>query len=139
MYFNEVRFEFAAGKPDQLPKSNMPEIVFSGHSNVGKSSLINKLVQRKSLARVSAQPGKTATIKREKKLINVSGFHTGIFTDANFNTTAYNVNDQFYIIQLWGAWRYYDKNGFEIETDFKFKTLTDAKKYAGIYAEKLAS
>lgn len=83
--------------------------------------------------------GKTAMIKREKKLINLSGFHTGIFTDASFNTTAYNVNDQFYIIELWGAWRYYDKNGFEIETDFKFKTLTDAKKYAGIYAEKLAS
>ena len=62
MNFNEVAFEFAAGRVDQLPESDMPEIVFSGHSNVGKSSLINKLVQRKALARVSAQPGKTATI-----------------------------------------------------------------------------
>ena len=46
MNFNEVAFEFAAGRVDQLPESDMPEIVFSGHSNVGKSSLINKLVQR---------------------------------------------------------------------------------------------
>ena len=58
MNFNEVTFEFAAGRVDQLPESDMPEIVFSGHSNVGKSSLINKLVQRKALARVSAQPAK---------------------------------------------------------------------------------
>ena len=62
MNFNEVSFEYAAGTVSQLPKSDMPEVVFSGHSNVGKSSLINKLVQRKALARVSAQPGKTATI-----------------------------------------------------------------------------
>lgn len=44
MNFNEVAFEFAAGRVDQLPESDMPEIVFAGHSNVGKSSLINKLV-----------------------------------------------------------------------------------------------
>ena len=60
--FNEVSFEYAAGTVNQLPVSDLPEIVFSGHSNVGKSSLLNKLVQRKALARVSAQPGKTATI-----------------------------------------------------------------------------
>lgn len=78
MNFNEVSFEFAAGRVDQLPKSDMPEIVFSGHSNVGKSSLINKLVQRKSLARVSAQPGKTATINfyrlREFRLVDLPGY-----------------------------------------------------------------
>ena len=62
MNFNEVAFEYAAGTVKQLPASDLPEIVFSGHSNVGKSSLINKLVQRKALARVSAQPGKTQTI-----------------------------------------------------------------------------
>lgn len=62
MNFNEVSFEYAAGTVNQLPVSDLPEIVFSGHSNVGKSSLLNKLVQRKALARVSAQPGKTATI-----------------------------------------------------------------------------
>lgn len=62
MNFQKVDFEFAAGKKAQLPKSDMPEIVFSGKSNVGKSSLINKLVNRKALARVSATPGKTATI-----------------------------------------------------------------------------
>ena len=43
MNFNEVSFEFAAGTVKQLPQSDIPEIVFSGHSNVGKSSLINKL------------------------------------------------------------------------------------------------
>ncbi len=67
MNFNEVAFEFAAGRVDQLPESDMPEIVFSGHSNVGKSSLINKLVQRKALARVSAQPGKS-TIRNSLSL-----------------------------------------------------------------------
>lgn len=62
MNFQNVSFELAAGRKDQLPKSNLPEVVFSGKSNVGKSSLINRLVQRKALARVSATPGKTATI-----------------------------------------------------------------------------
>ena len=50
------------GLSRQLPESDRPEIVFSGRSNVGKSSLINKLCNRKNLARVSATPGKTATI-----------------------------------------------------------------------------
>lgn len=48
--------------PDQLPEPVKPEIVFSGKSNVGKSSMINKLLNRKKLARVSSAPGKTASI-----------------------------------------------------------------------------
>ena len=78
MNFNEVNFEFAAGTVKQLPQSDIPEIVFSGHSNVGKSSLINKLVQRKSLARMSAQPGKTATINfyrlRNCRFVDLPGY-----------------------------------------------------------------
>ena len=62
MRLEKAEFEFAAGTAQQLPPSDMPEIVFAGRSNVGKSSLINRLVNRKSLARVSSQPGKTATI-----------------------------------------------------------------------------
>ncbi len=62
MNFQSVEFEAAAGRADQLKKSDLPEIVFPVKSNVGKSSLINKLVNRKALARVSATPGKTATI-----------------------------------------------------------------------------
>ncbi len=62
MKFEDAFFEFAAGKLNQLPPSDVPEIVFSGKSNVGKSSLINKILNRKSLARVSATPGKTGTI-----------------------------------------------------------------------------
>lgn len=50
------------GLSSQLPASDRPEITFSGRSNVGKSSLINKLCSRKNLARVSSTPGKTATI-----------------------------------------------------------------------------
>ena len=78
MNFNEVSFEFAAGDVSQLPESSLPEVVFSGKSNVGKSSLINKLVQRKSLARVSAMPGKTATINffrlNEFRLVDFPGY-----------------------------------------------------------------
>ena len=62
MNFQIASFEAAYGKSSQIPPSDLPEIVFSGRSNVGKSSLINKILNRKSLARVSATPGKTATI-----------------------------------------------------------------------------
>jgi len=55
-------FELSAGLSSQLPVSDLPEIVFSGRSNAGKSSLINRLLMRKSLARTSSSPGKTVTI-----------------------------------------------------------------------------
>lgn len=51
-----------AGLPGQFPRDNLPQIAFSGRSNVGKSSLINSLLGRKKLARVSSSPGKTITI-----------------------------------------------------------------------------
>ena len=57
-----VEFVYSAGLSSQIKPSEMPEVVFSGRSNVGKSSLINRLCERKSLARVSSKPGKTATI-----------------------------------------------------------------------------
>lgn len=76
--FEAAVFEFAAGKLNQLPKSDVPEIVFSGKSNVGKSSLINKLLNRKALARVSATPGKTATINfyniQGARLVDLPGY-----------------------------------------------------------------
>lgn len=62
MNYNNIVFESSYGVSNQLPPSNLPEICFSGRSNVGKSSLINKLVGRKALARVSTKPGKTVTI-----------------------------------------------------------------------------
>lgn len=62
MDFSKAEFEAAFGTFGQLPPSVLPEIAFSGRSNVGKSSLINKIFQRKSLARVSSVPGKTITI-----------------------------------------------------------------------------
>ena len=78
MNFDKAFFEFAAGRPDQLPESTVPEIVFSGRSNVGKSSLINKLINRKSLARVSAKPGKTGTINfynlQDCRLVDLPGY-----------------------------------------------------------------
>lgn len=60
--FEIARFEAAYGTAEQLPQSTTPEVAFAGRSNVGKSSLINKLVRRKALARTSSQPGKTANI-----------------------------------------------------------------------------
>lgn len=62
MNLNNVELLISAVKQAQYPASDLPEIAFAGRSNVGKSSLINKLLNRKSLARVSAKPGKTATI-----------------------------------------------------------------------------
>lgn len=62
MNYHKVTFLTSYGDAGQLPPSTKPEIVFAGRSNVGKSSLINALFQQKSLARVSATPGKTATI-----------------------------------------------------------------------------
>ncbi len=62
MDLRNVTFEAAYGTPKQLPPSSSIEFAFSGHSNVGKSSLINKIFGRKNLARVSSQPGKTGTV-----------------------------------------------------------------------------
>ncbi|MEI3036139.1 MAG: ribosome biogenesis GTP-binding protein YihA/YsxC [Oscillospiraceae bacterium] len=62
MNFQNVQFEASYGLFQQIPPCEMPEFAFSGRSNVGKSSLINKLFNRKQLARVSAMPGKTTTI-----------------------------------------------------------------------------
>lgn len=62
MNYQKADFQASYGLSSQLPDSDRPEFVFSGRSNVGKSSLINKLCNRKNLARVSATPGKTATI-----------------------------------------------------------------------------
>ena len=62
MNWNQAEFSAAYGTASQLPKCDSPEIAFAGRSNVGKSTLINKLFQRRNLARVSSVPGKTATI-----------------------------------------------------------------------------
>ena len=62
MRYDNAVFECSFGTAAQLRVSDMPEIAFSGRSNVGKSSLLNKLMGRKSLARVSSVPGKTVTI-----------------------------------------------------------------------------
>ena len=62
MNFNNIKFEQSFGTTEQLPKSTLPEISFAGRSNVGKSSLLNTLFERKNLARVSQRPGKTQTI-----------------------------------------------------------------------------
>lgn len=62
MNYNKVIFERAFGLSSQLECCDCPEFVFTGRSNAGKSSLLNKLFNRKALARVSSMPGKTATI-----------------------------------------------------------------------------
>ena len=78
MVIKNVALETVCGITSTLPKNNLPEIAFAGKSNVGKSSLINGLMNRKSLARTSAQPGKTQTI--------------------NY----YNVNQELYFVDLPG-------------------------------------
>lgn len=60
--YNKAEYVASYGKYSQIPPAERIEIAFAGHSNVGKSTLINKLFNRKNLARVSSVPGKTATI-----------------------------------------------------------------------------
>jgi GTP-binding protein len=62
MNTNEFTFEQAFGTSKQLPPSTLPEVAFAGRSNVGKSSLLNCILRRKALARVSSTPGKTVTV-----------------------------------------------------------------------------
>lgn len=78
MVIKNVNLETVCGITSKFPENTLPEIAFAGKSNVGKSSLINAIMNRKSLARTSAQPGKTQTI--------------------NF----YNVNEAFYLVDLPG-------------------------------------
>ncbi len=78
MVIKNVNLETVIGVTSKIPQNTMPEIAFAGKSNVGKSSLINALMNRKSLARTSSQPGKTQTI--------------------NF----YNINDTMYFVDLPG-------------------------------------
>ncbi len=78
MIIRSASLETVCGYTSRLPRNTKPEIAFAGKSNVGKSSLINTLVNRKALARTSGQPGKTQTI--------------------NF----YNVNDELYLTDLPG-------------------------------------
>lgn len=78
MVIKNVNLETVCGITSVLPVNDKPEIAFAGKSNVGKSSLINGLINRKSLARTSAQPGKTQTV--------------------NF----YNVNEELYFVDLPG-------------------------------------
>lgn len=78
MIIKNVELETVCGVTSKFPENEIPEIAFAGKSNVGKSSLINGLVNRKALARTSSQPGKTQTI--------------------NF----YNVNKQLYFVDLPG-------------------------------------
>ena len=78
MKFDNAQFETSFGVAKQLMPSDMPEVAFSGRSNVGKSSLLNKLMNRKSLARVSSMPGKTVTINFFKldtcRLVDLPGY-----------------------------------------------------------------
>lgn len=78
MVIKKVELETVCGYTSKLPENIHPEIAFAGKSNVGKSSLINALMNRKSLARTSSQPGKTQTI--------------------NF----YHINDTMYLVDLPG-------------------------------------
>lgn len=79
MKIKSVELETVCGITSKLPENTLPEIAFAGKSNVGKSSLINALMNRKSLARTSSQPGKTQTINfyninRELYFVDLPGY-----------------------------------------------------------------
>lgn len=78
MNYNNAIFEKSFGTADQLEASELPEICFCGRSNVGKSSLINRVLGRKSIARVSSKPGKTVTVNFYRvgdfRLVDLPGY-----------------------------------------------------------------
>ncbi|MDF7668397.1 MULTISPECIES: ribosome biogenesis GTP-binding protein YihA/YsxC [unclassified Lactobacillus] len=79
MIIRSSDYAISAVREDQYPKDNLPEIALAGRSNVGKSSLINSLLNRKNLARTSSQPGKTQTlnfyiVNEEFYLVDVPGY-----------------------------------------------------------------
>ncbi|MEE1503953.1 MAG: ribosome biogenesis GTP-binding protein YihA/YsxC [Acutalibacteraceae bacterium] len=78
MNYNKVEFEAAFGTLKQIPQSDLPEIVFAGRSNVGKSSMLNRIFNRKNLARVSSMPGKTITINffkvEDVRIVDLPGY-----------------------------------------------------------------
>lgn len=78
MNYNNAIFEKSFGTAEQLEASDLPEICFCGRSNVGKSSLINRVLGRKSIARVSSKPGKTVTVNfyrvGDVRLVDLPGY-----------------------------------------------------------------
>ena len=79
MNFQNVEFLISAANPKDFPKTRLPEIAFAGKSNVGKSSVINRLLQRKNFARVGDKPGKTIhvnyfTIDNTCYLVDLPGY-----------------------------------------------------------------
>ena len=86
MRFDKAQFETSYGTSAQLPASDKAEIAFAGRSNVGKSSMLNKILNRKNLARVSSVPGKTVTINFFDcdgiKLVDLPGYG---YAKVNFN------------------------------------------------------
>ncbi|MBO7357023.1 MAG: YihA family ribosome biogenesis GTP-binding protein [Lachnospiraceae bacterium] len=79
MKIKNVELETVCGVTSKLPDNPLPEVAFAGKSNVGKSSLINAIINRKSLARTSSQPGKTQTINfynlnKEMYLVDLPGY-----------------------------------------------------------------
>nr|WP_177298059.1 ribosome biogenesis GTP-binding protein YihA/YsxC [uncultured Blautia sp.] len=79
MVIKQAELDIVCGVTSKLPDTGMPEVAFAGKSNVGKSSLINGLMNRKSLARTSGQPGKTQTINfykvnGEMYLVDLPGY-----------------------------------------------------------------
>ena len=79
MNFQNVDFLISAASPKDFPKTRLPEIAFAGKSNVGKSSVINRLLQRKNFARVGEKPGKTIhvnyfVIDKKCYLVDLPGY-----------------------------------------------------------------
>lgn len=86
MRFDKVKYEASYGTAQQLPAGEHIEIAFAGRSNVGKSSMLNKILNRKNLARVSSVPGKTVTVNFFDcdgiKLVDLPGYG---YAKVNFN------------------------------------------------------
>ncbi len=143
MNVNNVELEIVCGITSKLPATKLPEIAFAGKSNVGKSSLINSLINRKSLARTSSQPGKTRTINFynvEKTLyfVDLPGYgYAGVSHDTkekwgdmieNYLKTSAQLKAIFLLVDIRHEPSANDKLMFDFVTESGFRPIVIATK-----------
>ena len=150
MNVHSAVFEAAAGISAQLPACTLPEIAFSGRSNVGKSSLINRILNRKGLARTSATPGKTATINFYRldtmRLVDLPGYGYAKVSDSERRRWSELIEGYFdddrdlrLVIQLWDMRHDPSKDDYQMLEYMLERGLQVENLYIDFYAYTLTA